>query len=176
MRAEFLETGISTLKKVMDINFWGAVYMTKYALPDIIKNKGTVVGISSIAGYRGLPGRGGYSSSKFALQGWLESLRTELLPTGTNVMWVCPGFTASSIRENALNADAAPQGETPLDESSLMSADECAAHILKAIELKKRTLILTFTGKRTVWLNKLFPSLADRLVYKFFYKNGQLIK
>jgi short-subunit dehydrogenase len=75
-----------------------------------------------------------------------------------------------------LNADAAPQGETPLDESSLMSADECAAHILKAIELKKRTLILTFTGKRTVWLNKLFPSLADRLVYKFFYKNGQLIK
>ncbi len=176
MRAEFLETSISTLKKVMDINFWGAVYMTKYALPDIIKNKGTVVGISSIAGYRGLPGRGGYSSSKFALQGWLESLRTELLPTGTNVMWVCPGFTASSIRENALNADAAPQGETPLDESSLMSADECAAHILKAIELKKRTLILTFTGKRTVWLNKLFPSLADRLVYKFFYKNGQLIK
>jgi short-subunit dehydrogenase len=176
MRAEFAETTINTLKQVMDINFWGAVYATKYAMPHLLQSKGVIVGISSIAGYRGLPGRSGYSASKFALQGWLESLRTELLHTGTHVMWVCPGFTASSIRQQALNANADPQGETPLDEASLMSAATCAAHILKAIEDKKRTLVLTFTGKRTVWLNKLFPSLADRLVHKFFYKNGILVK
>jgi short-subunit dehydrogenase len=176
MRAEFSETKIDTLKKVMDINFWGAVYVTKYALPYLIKSKGTVAGISSIAGYRGLPGRSGYSASKFALQGWLESLRTELLHTGTHVMWVCPGFTASSIRENALNAKTEPQGETPLDEASLMPAAECAAHILRAIESRKRTLILSFNGKRTVWLNKLLPSLTDNLVYNFFYKKGKLIK
>jgi short-subunit dehydrogenase len=176
MRAEFTDTSIETLKKVMDINFWGAVYVTKYALPYVLTKKGTIVGVSSIAGYRGLPGRCGYSSSKFALQGWLESLRTELLNTGTKVMWVCPGFTASSIRQNALNAEASPQGETPLDEASLMTASDCADHILRAVIKGKRSLILTFNGKRTVWLNKLLPSLTDRLVHNFFYKNGQLVK
>lgn len=176
MRAEFSETKIETLKNVMNVNFWGAVHVTKFALPHLVKSKGIIVGVSSIAGYRGLPGRSGYSASKYALQGWLESLRTELLHTGTHVMWVCPGFTASSIRQQALNAESEPQGETPLDEASLMPAPECAAHILKAIELRKRTLVLTFNGKRTVWLNKFLPSLTDRLVYNFFYKKGKLIK
>jgi hypothetical protein len=91
-------------------------------------------------------------------------------------MWVSPGFTASSIRQHALNADTQPQGETPLDESSLMSAPECAGYILQAVDQRKRTLVLTFNGKRTVWLNKLFPSLTDRLVHKFFYHKGKLIK
>jgi short-subunit dehydrogenase len=176
MRGMVADTHMETLQKVMNINFWGAVYCTKYALPHLLESKGTIVGISSIAGYRGLPGRSGYSASKFALQGWLESLRTELLHSGVNVMWVCPGFTASSIRQNALNEKAEPQGETPLDEASLMTADECAQHILKAIQKRKRTLVLTFTGKRTVWLNKLFPGLTDSLVYRFFFKNGVLIK
>jgi NAD(P)-dependent dehydrogenase (short-subunit alcohol dehydrogenase family) len=79
MRALVQDTDLETIRKVMDINFWGTVYCTKYALPSILKSKGTVVGVSSIAGYRGLPGRSGYSASKFAVQGWLESLRTELL-------------------------------------------------------------------------------------------------
>lgn len=176
MRGLVKDTQTETLQRVMDINFWGAVYCTKHALPYLLQSSGTVVGISSIAGYRGLPGRSGYSASKFALQGWLESLRTELLPSGVHVMWVCPGFTASSIRQNALNENAKPQGETPLDEASLMSADECAQHILKAIQKRKRTLVLTFTGKRTVWMNKLFPALTDSLVYRFFFKNGVLVK
>jgi short-subunit dehydrogenase len=176
MRGMVADTHMETLQKVMNINFWGAVYCTKYALPHLLQSKGTIVGVSSIAGYRGLPGRSGYSASKFALQGWLESLRTELLYSGVNVMWVCPGFTASSIRQNALNENAEPQGETPLDEAALMTADECAQHILKAIQMRKRTLVLTFTGKRTVWLNKLFPGLTDSLVYRFFFKNGVLIK
>jgi short-subunit dehydrogenase len=176
MRGLLTETSTDVLHKLMDVNFFGAVYCTKYALDSIIKNKGTIVGVSSIAGYRGLPGRSGYSASKFALQGWLEAIRTELLASGVHVMWVCPGYTTSNIRNAALNKDGQPQGESPLDEGSLMPAEECATHILHAIEKKKRTLVLTFTGKQTIVLNKLFPAWADKLVQKFYFKNGRLIK
>ncbi|MCU0335619.1 MAG: SDR family oxidoreductase [Chitinophagaceae bacterium] len=176
MRAEFKETSLDTIRQVMDINFWGVLYCTKYALPHIMQSKGDIIGVSSIAGYRGLPGRSGYSASKWALQGWLEALRTELLDSGVNVMWVCPGFTASNIRNAALNKDASAQGESPMDEKAMMSSEECAAHILNAVAQRKRTLVLTFTGKRTVFMNKFFPSLADKLVRKFFYKDGVLIK
>lgn len=176
MRALFKDTELSTLKKLMDINFWGTVYSTKFALDSILKNKGTIVGVSSVAGFRGLPGRSGYSASKFAMNGWLEALRTELLETGVNVMWVSPGFTKSNIRNVALNKDAKPQGESPLNENKLMTAEECAQHIIKAIEKRKRTLVLTFTGKQTVFMNKYFPSLTDKLTRKFFFKNGELVK
>jgi short-subunit dehydrogenase len=176
MRALLKETSVDVIRRVMDVNFFGAVYCTKYALDAIIERKGTIVGVSSIAGYRGLPGRSGYSASKFALQGWLEAIRTELIDDGVHVMWVCPGFTASNIRNAALNKKGEAQGETPLDESSLMPAEECADHILNAIEHKKRTLVLTFTGKRTIFMNKFFPGLADKLVKNFFFKEGKLVK
>lgn len=176
MRALVQDTTLDTIRRVMDINFWGTVYCTKFALPYILQQKGVVVGVSSIAGYRGLPGRSGYSASKYAVQGWLEALRTELLHSGTHVMWVCPGFTTSNIRNVALNNAAQPHGETPMDESAMMSAAECAMHILNAVQKRKRTLVLTFTGKRTVFMNKFFPGLTDKMVYKFFFKNGQLVK
>ncbi|MBN9300035.1 MAG: SDR family oxidoreductase [Filimonas sp.] len=176
MRGLFKETELETLRRVMDINFWGTVFCTKFALPYIIQQKGSVVGVSSIAGYRGLPGRSGYSASKFAVNGWLESLRTELAGDGVNVMWVCPGFTASNIRNAALDKDAKPTGETKMDEGKMMTADECAVHILNAIEKRKRTIVLTGTGKQTVFLNRFFPKLADKLVRKFYYKNGELVK
>jgi short-subunit dehydrogenase len=176
MRALFRDADLEVIKKVMDINFYGAVHCTKFALESIIERRGTIVGVSSIAGYRGLPGRSGYSASKFALQGWMEALRTEMLGTGVNVMWVCPGFTASNIRNAALNKDGNAQGESPLDEASLMTAEEVAGHMLKAIELRKRTMVLTFNGKRTVFLNRFFPAWTDKLVHKFFFKNGELIK
>jgi len=176
MRALVKDTDLTTLKKVMDVNFWGTVYCTKFALNEIIKTNGIIVGVSSIAGYRGLPGRSGYSASKHAVNGWLEALRTELLDTGVNVMWVCPGFTTSNIRNAALNHEAKPQGESPMDEDKMMSADKCAAYIVKAIEKRKRTLVLTFTGKQTVFMNKFFPKWADKLVRKHFFKNGELVK
>ena len=176
MRSLMQDADVDVIKRVMDINFMGAVYCTKLALQSIIQRKGTIVGVSSIAGYRGLPGRSGYSASKFALNGWLEALRTELLESGVNVMWVCPGFTKSNIRNAALNEKAVAQGESPLDESALMSAEICAKHILNAIVNKKRTLVLTFKGKQTVLINKLFPAWADKLTRKFFYKKGKLIK
>jgi short-subunit dehydrogenase len=176
MRALVQEVDFDTIRRVMDINFWGTVYCTKFALDQIIKNKGTIVGVSSIAGYRGLPGRSGYSASKYAVNGWLEALRTELLESGANVMWVCPGFTSSNIRNAALNSKGESQGESPMDEGAMMSSEECAGHIANAIEKRKRTLVLTFTGKRAVFMNKFFPALADKLVRKFFFKNNELVK
>lgn len=170
MRALFEDVDLAVIKELMDINFWGAVYCTKYALPSLIAQKGVITGISSIAGYRGLPARTGYSASKHALQGFLEALRTELLNTGTHVMWVSPGFTSSNIRNVARSNDGTAQGETPLDENKLMSAEECAARILDAIETRKRTVVMTTQGKLAVWLNKLFPTLADKMVYRHFLK------
>ena len=155
---------------------WNSVYCTRFALDSIRERKGSIVGISSIAGYRGLPGRSGYSASKFALQGWLEAIRTELLDEGVHVMWVCPGFTASNIRNSALNEKGAAQGESPLDEGKLMTAEEVAEKILKAVRKKKRTLVLTFTGKQTVFMNRFFPAWSDKLVKNFFFKNGKLVK
>ena len=176
MRAVLKEASIDVIRKVMAINFFGAVYCTKYALDSILERKGTIVGVSSIAGYRGLPGRSGYSASKYALQGWLEAIRTELMGDGVHVMWVCPGFTTSNIRNAALNKDGSSHGESPMDEGSMMTAEECARHILRAIQKKKRTLVLTFTGKRTVFMNKFFPGLADKFVRKFFFKDGKLVR
>ncbi len=176
MRALVADTDLATLRKVMDINFWGTVCCTKFALPSIIKKKGVIAGVSSIAGYRGLPGRSGYSASKHAVNGWLEALRTEVADKGVHVMWVSPGFTESNIRNAALNKDAKPQGKSPLDEKALMSAEECARFIIRAIEKRKRTLVLTFDGKQTVFMNKFFPRLTDMLIRKYYFKNNELIK
>jgi short-subunit dehydrogenase len=91
-------------------------------------------------------------------------------------MWVSPGYTASNIRNAALNGKAELQGESPLDESKLMTAVECARRILQAIEKRKRTVTLTATGKLAVFMNKFFPSLSDKLVYNFYFKKDSLVK
>ena len=176
MRALVKDVDVEVMRKVMDINFFGAVNCTKFALPSITERKGTIVGISSIAGYRGLPGRSAYSASKFALQGFLEALRIELLDDNVNVMWVSPNFVTSNIRNAALDSQGHAQKENPMDESKLMSAEECAHHIIDAIEKRKRSLILTFTGKRTVLMNRFFPALTDKLVHKFYFHKGNLVK
>jgi len=170
MRALFEALELDVLRRVMDINFWGTVYCTKYALPYLLRSKGTVVGISSIAGYKGLPARTGYSASKFAMQGFLESLRIENLHRGLHVLIACPGFTSSNIRNTALSADGTAQGESPRDEAKMMSAAEVADHVLRAIEKRRNAIVLTRQGKLTVWLNKFFPSVVDKLVFKHMAK------
>lgn len=170
MRALFKDLDLQVLKNLMDVNFWGAVYCTKYALPALLKSKGSVVGVSSIAGYRGLPGRTGYSASKFALNGFLESLRVENMKTGLHVMVASPGFTASNIRNVALVKDGTAQGETSMDEGKMMSSDEVAQIIVKGVEQRKRSLVMTSQGKLTVFLNKVLPGWLDGLVYKHFTK------
>lgn len=165
MRALFLEVDLKVIKQLMDVNFWGAVYCTKYALPYILQQKGSVVGVSSIAGFKGLPARTGYSASKFALQGFLDTLRVENLRNNLHVMIVAPGFTSSNIRKTALNENGQEQGESPLEESNLMSAEEVASHILKGIQRRKRSIVLTIEGKLVILLNKVCPRLLDIIEY-----------
>ncbi|MBS1771860.1 MAG: SDR family oxidoreductase [Bacteroidetes bacterium] len=172
MRALFEDADIKVIKELMDINFWGSVFCTKYAITSIREHKGVIASISSIAGFRGLPARTGYSASKFALQGFMEGLRTELLKTGAHVMWVCPGFTSSNIRNVARSADGNAQGETPLSEDKLMTAEECARITIDGIEKRKRTIVMTSQGKLTVLLNKLLPGLADKLVFNHFLRES----
>ncbi len=170
MRALFNDLDLQVLRNLMDVNFWGAVYCTKHALPELLKSKGSIVGVSSIAGYRGLPGRTGYSASKFALNGFLEALRVENLKTGLHVMIASPGFTASNIRYSALVKDGSAQGDTSMEEGKMMTSDEVARRIARGVEKHKRSLIMTAQGKLTVFLNKLAPAFLDGLVYNHFTK------
>ena len=170
MRSIFNELNLSVFEKVMKVNFWGAVYCTKYALPYILKNKGSVVGVSSIAGHKGLPGRTAYSASKFALQGFLEALRIENFKKNLHVLIICPGFTSSNIRKNALQGDGIKQGESPRAEQKMMSSDEVALHMIRAIKNKKNNIVLTSNGKLTVFLNKFFPKLVDKLIFNHMSK------
>lgn len=171
MRALFEEVDLKVIKQLMDVNFYGTVYCTKYALPHLLKNKGSLVGVISIAGFVGLPGRTGYSASKFAIRGFLDTIRIENLKKGLHVLVAAPGFTASEVRKVALTNDGSSQGETPRDESKMMSAEECAQRIVRAIEKRKRELILTFVeGKLTVFLGKFLPSLLDKLTYNHMAK------
>ena len=173
MRAAFLQTNTEVFRQVMQANFWGTVYCTRYALPYLLKTQGSLVGIISIAGYVGLPGRAAYSASKFAVRGFLDTLRIETRNTGVHVLVAAPGFTASEIRQKALTGGGNQQGESPRDEEKMMSAEECAYRIAKAIKKRKRTLILTWKeGKLTVWLSKHFPILLDRMIFNHMKKES----
>jgi dehydrogenase/reductase SDR family protein 7B len=170
MRALFADTDLQVIHKLMNVNFWGMVYCVKFALPHLLESRGSIVGVSSIAGIKGLPGRTGYSASKFALEGFLEALRIENLKTGLHVMIASPGFTASNIRNVALAADGSSQGESPRDEAGMMSAEEVAIHMLDAVVRRKNKLVLTSQGKLTVLLNKFAPSILDKMVYNHMAK------
>lgn len=149
MRGIFVDTELSVLKRLMETNFWGTVYCTKYALPQLLKYRGSVVGISSIAGFKGLPARTGYSASKFAMQGFLESLRCENLETGLHVLIACPGYTESNIRKTALDQNGSQQNDSPLNEDKLMSAEAVAEATWNAIVKNAVTLFLHYKAK---WL------------------------
>lgn len=165
MRALFEEVDMKVFKQVMDINFYGTVYAVKYALPYLLKSKGAIIGISSINGRRGTPARSAYTASKYAMEGFFESLRTEVMKRDVHVLVVCPGFTASNIRNVALTADGSTQGESPRDEGKMMTAEEVAVQTFKALKNKKRDLVLTGEGKMAVFLNKWIPGVVDKLVY-----------
>ncbi len=166
MRALFQDIDLQVFKKVMNTNFWGTVYATKYCLPAILESKGSIIGISSVNGYRGTPARTAYTASKYAMNGFFESLRTEVMKKGVHVLVACPGFTSSNIRNNALKADGTVQGESPRDENQMMSPNKVAESILAATLKRKRDLVLTLQGKLLVFLNKWLPSFMDGVVYR----------
>ena len=166
MRALFDECDLKVLHRLMDVNFWGTVNCTKYALPWIQKSRGSIVGISSVAGIHGLPGRTGYSASKYAITGFLDTIRIENLKKGVHVMTACPGFTASNVRFSALTADGSQQGETPRNEAKMMTPEQVAHIVARGIRRRKRLCLMEWEGRATHFLKKLFPGLVDKLFYK----------
>lgn len=165
MRALFEDVDLAVLKRLMDVNFWGTVYCTRYALPYIVKNGGSIVGVSSTAGFHGLPGRTGYSASKFAIHGFLETIRIEYLKEKLHVMIIAPGFTASEVRKHALLADGTEQGNSPREEKKLASPEYVARWILKGIRKKKRNKIMTWAGRFTALLQRIIPGVVDYAYY-----------
>ena len=170
MRALFADVNMDVLKQLMEINFWGSVYCTKYALPYLLKEKGSVLAVNSVAGIKGLPGRTGYSASKYALNGFMDALRIENLKTGLHVGVICPGYTKSNIRNAALNKNAMAQAESPLDEDKLILPETVADYIVKMLEQRKAEMVLSIQGKTVFWLNKFFPRWLDKLIYSAIAK------
>ncbi|WP_167619689.1 SDR family oxidoreductase [Maribellus sediminis] len=169
MRASFDEVEMDVLRQLMDVNYWGTVYCTKFALPHILEQKGSIVGVISTGGYIGLPGRTGYSGSKFAVRGFLDTVRIEYLRSGIHVLVAAPGFTASEIRKTALTKDGSQQGATPRNESKMMSAERCASIMYRAIKHRRRKMIISFwDGKVVVLVAKLWAWLVDQALYQVF--------
>ena len=172
MRAMFEDLDLKVFREVMDINFMGTVIYVKYALPHLLESKGTIIGISSINGHRGTPARTAYSSSKFAMEGFFEALRTELLYRGVHVLVASPGYTGTNIRNTALTAHGDAQGESPKDESKMMTAEEVAMRIYKGHQRKTRNFILTPLGWWLNFLNHFVPRLMDKIVYNVLAKEA----
>ncbi len=165
MRAIFDDVDLKVLHRLMDVNFWGTVNCSKYALPYLQASKGSLVGISSVAGLHGLPGRTGYSASKYAMTGFLETVRIENLKKGLHVMVACPGFTASNVRFSALVADGSQQGATPREESKMMTPEEVARIVAKGIRKRKRLCLMEIEGRATHFVKKFAPAFLDRMFY-----------
>ena len=169
MRALLEDVELSVLRRLMDVNYWGTVYCTKFALPYILKEKGSVVGVISTGGYIGLPGRTGYSGSKFAIRGFLDTVRIEYLHSGLHVLVAAPGFTSSEIRKTALTKNGSQQGETPRNENKMMSSERCASIMYRAIKHRRRKMIISFwDGKVVVLIAKLWAWIIDQILYEVF--------
>ena len=173
MRAKFDDVRVDVIRRIMDVNFWGTVYCTKHALPYLNLSGGSLVGVSSIAGFKGLPGRTGYSASKFAMQGFLEAIRIEHMEDDLHVLIVCPGFTRTNIRKVALLHDGSPQKISPRKENRMMSAERVATAMLRAIKQRRRLLILTLIGKLTIAVQRFIPIKMDRMVYRQMAKEPE---
>lgn len=157
---------VTVLERIMQVNYMGAVYCTHHALPHLLQSKGRIVGVASLTGLVGVPTRTGYAASKHAMRGFFDSLRIELAERGVTVTMVYPGFVATGIRENATGADGKPAKIDPVNKDSVMSVEECATIILRAIESRQREEIMTLKGKVGQWLKLIAPGFVDGLAKK----------
>ena len=169
-RAMFADLQLDVIKKVMDVNYWGTVYSTKYALPYILKTKGSIVAVTSISGMQPLPARTGYCASKYAVHGFMDSLRIEHLKTGVHIMIAAPEYVKSEIREHALMSDGNEQGESPRNEKGMLSAETAAKRIVKGIRKRRRTMLIGYKGIMAVGLARFTPKFMDRLTYHVIQK------
>lgn len=163
-------TDTSIFEKLMRLNYLGSVYCTYYALPHIKKEKGLIVAISSVAGLAGVPTRTAYAATKHALFGFFDSLRIELEGTGVGVTMVAPDFVLSELHRRAVGHDGKPMGKSPLEESKIMTAETCAALIIKAMENRTRLLLMSRRAKLGRWIRMFSPRLVDNIAKKAILK------
>jgi NAD(P)-dependent dehydrogenase (short-subunit alcohol dehydrogenase family) len=165
-RSAFEKTQMQTFRKVMEVNFFGALHCTHAALPHLQKSRGMIIVMSSIAGFSPLFGRSGYSASKFALHGMFESLRTELREQGVHVMMVCPGFTATNIEKNALDGDGRPTTHPRSTTGKIAPPEEVAEAIYRGALRNKRLLVLSTVGKLAYLVSRFFPAYYERVMMR----------
>lgn len=156
-------TDLSTYERLLRVNFLGAMWCTHAALPHLRRRGGLLVGLSSLAGLTGIPGRTTYCASKFAMTGFFEALRIELMGSGVDVTMIYPGVVATAIRVHGLDADGHAAGRSGLDERGAMSVEECARRSIAAMRLRRRQLVMTPKARFGLLLRTLWPALVDRI-------------
>ncbi len=141
----------------------GSVYCTFYALPHLKQTRGRIVGVSSVAGKNGVPTRSGYAASKHALVGFFDTLRIELADGGVSVTVIYPDFVATEIRERAFGPDGRPlgKGNSPVREAEVMTAEQCARLIMKAMAGRQRELVMSPRARFGQWLKLIAPGIVD---------------
>jgi NAD(P)-dependent dehydrogenase (short-subunit alcohol dehydrogenase family) len=157
---------LSIVEQIMRVNYLGSVYCTHYALPHLKESQGRLVGVSSLTGKAGVPTRSAYAASKHAMVGFFDTLRIELADHGVSVTLIYPGFVATAARERAFGPDGQPLGQSPVHEEEVMTADECARLMVKAMAGRKRELVMTLRGKLGQWLKLVAPGLVDGIARK----------
>jgi short-subunit dehydrogenase len=154
---------LSIFERVMEVNYFAPVRLTALTLPHLKESRGLIVAIASLAGLTGVPERSAYAGSKHAMIGFFDSLRIELNGSGVDVSVIAPDFVVSEIHKRAIGPDGEPLGTSPMRQSKIMTADECARRIVRAMEKRKRLLLMSTRGKLGRWLKIAAPSLIDRI-------------
>jgi short-subunit dehydrogenase len=154
-------TGLDVIRRIMDVNFFGAVNCTKAALPHLVARRGLVVVVSSVAGYTPLVARTGYAASKHALHGFFDSLRTELAPQGVDVMIACPSFIATHIDRNALGGDGKPVRHAQVTVGRPLTPEDAAGQVVAAAQRGRRRLLIGRTARAAWQLNRFAPRLYE---------------
>jgi short-subunit dehydrogenase len=152
-------------KQVMDVNFYGMVYCTYYALPYIKKASGRIVNVSSLGGVMAIPFNTSYIASKFAVNGFSDSLRMELTKAGVSVTVICPYWVVTEFHQRYLDRNGKPKGPSgrAIYTDKTMTANRCAQIILKAARRRKREVLMG-PGRMGVWLKLIAPNLVDKMV------------
>jgi NAD(P)-dependent dehydrogenase (short-subunit alcohol dehydrogenase family) len=163
-RSAFADTDVAVLKRVMDVNLFGAVHLTHPALPALKQSRGLIVAISSVAGYAPLLARTGYAASKHALHGLFASLRTEVADDGIDVLLVCPSFIATRIDRNALGAKGGAAGHAQVVVGRPLDATDVANRIFSACERRQRLLLVGRTARAAWWLSRIAPAWYERIM------------
>jgi short-subunit dehydrogenase len=154
---------LSLYERLMRVNYLGSVYPTFYALPHLKKSCGQIVAVSSLVGLTGVPTRTAYAATKHAQIGFFDSLRVELRDTGVSVSVVAPYFVQSEIRKRSPGPDGRTVEASPVKESEVMSAEECARRMVRAMERRQRMLVMSFKGQLGRWVKLVAPDFVDRM-------------